>query len=163
MSLCVMVLMVSRTSNSSQNLDFVRSHLPDGASSTVCSKINKRRARVPTIDAPVSVPSTHPSPNLYRDTRLAHREQLRVHQETDVLKIVFFALYSRASPWMILRRCAESFLVLVPRVGSQGLGVTSEVKRAGFEEVMEVVLKSDGVLEGRVVELRCARSLKTFH
>lgn len=64
---------------------------------------------------------------------------------------------------MILHLCAESFLVLVPRVGSQGLGVTSEVEEGDFEEVMEVALKSDGVLGERVVELRCARSLKTFH
>lgn len=64
---------------------------------------------------------------------------------------------------MILHLCAESFLVLVPRVGSQGLGVTSEVEVGDFEEVMEVALKSYGVLGERVVELRCARSLKTFH
>jgi hypothetical protein len=64
---------------------------------------------------------------------------------------------------MILHRCAESFLVLVPQVGSQGLEATSEVAEWNFEGVMEVVLKSDGVLGGRVVELRCARSLKTFH
>jgi hypothetical protein len=64
---------------------------------------------------------------------------------------------------MILHQCAESFLVLVPRVGSQGLEATSKVEEWDFEEVTEVVLKSDGVLGGRVVELRCARSLKTFH
>jgi hypothetical protein len=154
---------VSRTSNSSQNLDFVRSHLPDGASSTVFLAINKRRTRLPTVDEPVSALLTHPSPNLYRDTRLAHREQLQVHQEIDALKTVFFALYSRASPWMILHQCAESFLALVQQAGSQGLGVTSKVEEGGFEEVMEAVLKSDGVLGGRVVELRCVRSLKTFH
>jgi hypothetical protein len=64
---------------------------------------------------------------------------------------------------MILHQCAESFLALVQQAGSQGLGVTSKVEEGGFEEVMEAVLKSDGVLGGRVVELRCVRSLKTFH
>lgn len=64
---------------------------------------------------------------------------------------------------MILRQCAESFLVRVPQVGSQGSGVMKEVVEGSFGEVMEVVLKSDGVLGGRVVELRCALSLKTFH
>jgi hypothetical protein len=64
---------------------------------------------------------------------------------------------------MILHQYAESFLVLVPQVESQGLEATSEAEEWDFGEVMEVVLKSDGVLGGRVVELRCARSLKTFH
>lgn len=63
---------------------------------------------------------------------------------------------------MILHQCAESFLVRVPRVGSQGL-VVMEVEEGGFGEVMEVVLKSDGVLGGRVVEPRRALSLKTLH
>jgi hypothetical protein len=58
---------------------------------------------------------------------------------------------------MILHWCTESFPVLVPRIGSQCLQVTTEVEVWDFQEVIEVVLKS-----GVVYPVTCDRGMLTI-